>query len=106
MKCYSHGFLPVCFSLSAQGHGIPRMLTEEIMEDASCLKAEGKGCKVGSDVPNIYIQYPSVRYYSLNNYQIKIIKKKGINSQWPYLDNRIIPRPGVAGLSNTRGTIF
>ena len=26
------------------------------------------------------------------------IKKEGTNSQWPSLDNRIIPKPGVAGV--------
>ena len=34
------------------------------------------------------------------------IKKEGINSQWSYLDNRIIPRPGVAGLNPGRGAAF
>jgi hypothetical protein len=40
------------------------VIIEEIREDASCFKAEGKGLRVGSDVPNIYKQYPSVRHYS------------------------------------------
>jgi hypothetical protein len=40
------------------------MLIEEIIEDAFCFKAEGKGLRVGSDVPNIYKQCPSVRHYS------------------------------------------
>jgi len=35
------------------------VINEEIREDASCFKADGKGCGVGSDVPNIYKQYPS-----------------------------------------------
>ncbi len=34
------------------------------------------------------------------------IKKEGIDSHWSYLDNRIIPRPGVAGLSHTTGATF
>ncbi len=90
MKYYSQGFLPVCFSLSAHGHGIPRVLIEEIRDDAFRFKAEGKGYRVGSDVPNISKQYPSFKHYSSDYYQIWIIKKGSIFMYGIYRKNLLL----------------